>query len=125
MAVFFVIGPTGAANKSSQFYCKNGRKGVSVLTQGHSETLRHYHGALGFILLSKVLDYQGNPFTEDRLERDSEKIKRIHLVAQDREHPFSEDLNMEQAGVTDPNLPRLTKNALLVEVLQVGGAIGS
>ena len=41
---FSVTGPTDAANKLSEFYCRVCRKGVSVLTHGGYEIIRHFQG---------------------------------------------------------------------------------
>ena len=42
LAQFFVTGPTDAANKLSEFYCRVCRKDVSVLTHGEYEIIRHF-----------------------------------------------------------------------------------
>ena len=73
---FFVTGPSDAANMLSHFYCRLCRKNVSVLTHGHHEVLRHFQGRCHFapdqrLRLEtpgwRVLDFQGNPLTEDEL----------------------------------------------------------
>ena len=57
---------------------------MSVLTHGHHEVLRHLLGSRHFsrdqrLRLEtpgwRVLDFQGNPLSEDKLERQREKIK--------------------------------------------------
>ena len=75
---FFVTGPLDAANMPSQFYCLLCRKNVSVLTHGYHEVLRHFQGRRHFARDQRlrletpgwrVLYFQGNPLTEDELER--------------------------------------------------------
>ena len=130
---FFVTGSSDAANMPSHFYCRLCRKNVSVLTHGHHEVLRHFQGRRLFdrdqrlrleTLGWRVLDFQGNPLTEDELERQREKIQKGPLVVRDREHPFPEDLISDEAGVVDPQLPVLTKVSCLVDALKMGGSYG-
>ena len=79
LAQFFVTGPTDAANKLSEFYCRVCRKDVSVLTHGGYEVIRHFQGHRHFARDQRlrletpgwrVLDFDGNPLPEDEL-RDS------------------------------------------------------
>ena len=132
---FFVTGPSpsDAADMPSHFYCRLCRKNVSVLTHGHHEVLRHFQGRRHFardqpLRLEtpgwRVLDFQGNPLTEDELERQREKIQKGPLVVRDREHPFAKDLISDEAGVIDPQLPVLTKVSCLVDGLKMGGSYG-
>ena len=44
LAQFFVTGPTDAANKLSEFYCRVCWKDVSVHTHGGYEIIRHFQG---------------------------------------------------------------------------------
>ena len=106
------------------------RKNVSVLTHGHHEVLRHFHGRRHFARDQRlrletpgwrVLDFQGNPLTEDELERQRENIQKGPLVVRDREHPFAEDLISDEAGVIDPQLPVLTKVSCLIDALKMRG----
>ena len=85
---FFVTRPSDAANMPSHFYCQLCRKNVSVLTNGHHEVLRHFQGRRHFAREQRlrletpgwrVLDFQGNPLTEDELERQRGKIRRLLL----------------------------------------------
>ena len=123
--IFFVPELTDAANKPNQFYCWICRRDVFVLTHYHSETLPHFQGArhsprdqrlrldtYGW----RVLEYQGKPLTEDKLEQQWDKIRKGPLVAGDR---AAEQLITDEAGVTDPNLYMMTKVTSLVQVLQV------
>ena len=48
LAQFFVTGPTDAANKLSEFYCRLCWKDVSVLTHGSFEKIRHFQGLRHF-----------------------------------------------------------------------------
>ena len=130
---FFVTGASDAANMPSHFYCRLCRKNVSVLTHGHHEVLRHFQGRRHFARDQRlrletpgwrVLDFQGNPLTEDELERQRESIEKGPLVVRDREHPFAEDLISDEAGVIDPQLPVLTKVSCLVDGLKMGGSYG-
>ena len=72
----------------------------------------------------RVLDFQGNPLSEDELERQREKIRKGPLVVRDRENPFAEDLTTNEAGVVDPQLPVLAKVSCLVDALEMGGSYG-
>ena len=131
--MFFVTGPSDAANMPSHFYCQLCRKNVSVLTHGHHEVLRHFQGRRHFARDQRlhletpgwrVLDFQGNPLTEDELERQREKIQKGPLVVRDREHPSTEDLISDEAGVVDPQLTVLAKVSCLVHALKMGGSYG-
>ena len=130
---FFVTGPLNGANIPSHFHCRLCRKNASVLTHGHHEMLRHFQGRRHFARDQRlrletpgwrVLDFQGNPLTEDELERQREKIQKGPLVVRDREHPFAEALISDEAGVVGPQLPVLTKVSCLVDALQMGGSYG-
>ena len=130
---FFVTGPSDVANMPNQFYCRVCRKNVSVLTHGHHEVLRHFQGSRHFARDQRlrletpgwrVLDFHGNPLSEDELERQREKIRKGSLVVRDLEHPFAEDLITDEAGVVDPQLPVLTKMSCLVDALKMGGSYG-
>ena len=92
---FFVTGPLDAVNTPSHFCCRLCRKNVSVLTHGHHEVLRHFQGRRHFARDQRlrletpgwrVLDFQGNPLTEDELEQQREKIQKGPLVVRDSEH---------------------------------------
>ena len=130
---YFVTGPSDAANMPSHFRCRLCRKNVSVLTHGHHEVLRHFQGRRHFARDQRlrletpgwrVLDFQGNPLTEDELERQRKNIQKGPLVVRDREHPFAEDLISDKAGVIDPQLPVLTKVSCLVDGLKMRGSYG-
>ena len=130
---FSVTGPSDAGDMPSHFYCRSCRKNVSVLTHGHQEVLRHFQGRRHFardqcLRLEtpgwRVLDFQGNPLTEDELERQREKIQKGPLLVRDCEHPFVEDLISDEAGVIDLQLPVLTKVSCLVDGLKMGGSYG-
>ena len=107
---------------------------MSVLTHGHHEVLRHFQGRRHFARDQRlrletpgwrVLDFQGNPSTEDELERQREKIQNSPLVVRDREHPFAEDVISDEAGVIDdPQLPVLTEVSCLKDGLKMGGSYG-
>ena len=90
---FFVTAPSDVASMPSQFYCRMCRKNVSVLTHGHHEVLRHFRGSRHFARDQRlrletpgwrVIDFQGNPLSEDELERQKEKFKKDALVVRDR-----------------------------------------
>ena len=127
---FIVTGATNAAGKPSQFYCRICRKDVSVLTHGPHEVLRHFQGVKHFACDQRlkletpgwrVLDFEGNPFSESELERRRELILRGPLVIRDREYPFAENLIVDDSGAPDATLPVLAKVSSLIEVLQLGG----
>ena len=131
LAQFCVTGPTDAANKLSEFYCRVCRKDVSVLTHGGYEIMRHFPGHRHFdrdlrLRLEtpgwRVLDFNGNPLPEDELERQREKIMLAPLVVRDREYPFREDLILDASGNVDPKLPKLAKVSCLIDALRLGGS---
>ena len=131
LARFFVTGPTYAATKLSEFYCRLCRKDVSVLTHGISEVVRHFQGIRHFARDQRlrletpgwrVLGFDGKPLTEDELERQREKVLRAALVVRDREYPFREDLVPDASGNTVPQFPVLAKVSSLVDMLQLGGS---
>ena len=70
----------------------------------------------------RVLDVDGNPLREDKLERQREKFMLAHLVVRDRENNFREALFPDASGNVDPQLPMLPKVSCLVDALQLGGA---
>ena len=131
LAQFFVTGPTDAANKLSEFYCRVCRKDASVLTHGGYEIIRHFQGHRHFACDQQlhfetpgwqVLDFDGNPLPEYELERHREKIILAHLVVRDREYPLREDLIPDASGNVDPQLSMLGKVSCLVDALQLGGS---
>ena len=131
--MFFVTGPSDAANMPSHFYCRVCRRNVSVLTHGHHEVLRHLQGSRHFARDQRlrletpgwrVLDFHGNPLSQDDLERQREKIRTGLLVVRDREHLFAEDLIIDETGVVDPQGPVLAKVSCLVHALKMGGRYG-
>ena len=131
--MFFVTMPSDAANMPSQFYCRVCRKNVFVLTHGYHEVLRHFQDSSHFgrdqrLRLEtpgwRMLDFQGNPLSEDELERQRKTIRKVPLVLRDREHPFAEDLIIDEAAVVDPQLPVLTKVSCLVDALKMEGSYG-
>ena len=131
LGMFSVTGPSNAANMPSHFCCWVCRKNVSVLTHEHHEMLRHFEGSRHFARhqrlrletqRSRVLDFQGNPISENELERQREKIREGTLVVRNREHLFAEDLITDEASVTAPQLPVLTKVYCLVDALKMGGS---
>ena len=69
----------------------------------------------------RVLDFQGNPLGEGKLEHQRKKIRKRPRVVRDREHPFAEKLITDEAGVLHPQLPDLTKVSCLVDALKMGG----
>ena len=84
----FVTGLSDPANMPYHFYCRLRRKNVSVLTYGHHEVLRHFQGSLQFArdqrlrletLWWRVLDFHGNPLSDDELERQRGEIKKDPL----------------------------------------------
>ena len=120
-----------AANMPSHFYCRVRRKNVSLLTHGHHEMLRHFQGSRRFACDQRlrletpgwrVLDFHGNPLSEDELKRQRGKINKGLLVVRDSEHPFAEDSITDGAGVVGRQLPVLTKVSCLVDALRMGGS---
>ena len=104
-----------------------------MLTHGHHEVLRLFQGSRHFAREQRlrletpvwcVLDFHGNPSSDDELERQREKIRKAPFLVRDQEHPFAEDLITHEAGVVDPQLPVLTKVSCLVDALKMGGSYG-
>ena len=102
-----------------------------VITHGHHEVLRHFQGSGLFARDQRfhletpgwrVLDFHGNPLSEDELEWQRGTIKQGLLVVRDREHPFVGDLITDEAGAVDPQLPALTKVSCLVDALRMEGS---
>ena len=128
-----MTGLSDAANMSSHFYCRVCQKNVSVLTHGHHEVLRPFQGSRHFARDQRlrleapgwrVLDFHGNPLSEDKLEHQREKIRTGPLEIRDREHPFAEDLITDEAAFVDHQLPVLTKLSCLVDALKMGRSNG-
>ena len=131
VAQFFVTGPTNAANKLSEFYCRVCRMDVLVLTHGGYEVIRHFQGHRHFARDQRlrletpawrVLDFGCNQLPEKELERQREKIMLAPLVVRDREYTFRDDLIPDASGNVDPQLPMLAKFSCLVDALQLGGS---
>ena len=104
-----------------------------MLAIGHHEVLRHFQGRRDFARDQRlrletpgwrVLDFQGNPLSEDELERQREKIQKVSFVVRDREHPFAEDLITDEAGVIDTQLPVLAKVSCLMDAIKMRGSYG-
>ena len=83
LAQFCLTGPTDAANKLSEFFCRVCQKDVLVLTHGGQEIVRGFQGHRHFARDQRlgletpgwrVLDFEGNPVPGDGLERQREKI---------------------------------------------------
>ena len=119
-----------AAGKPSHLYCRFCRNDVSVLTHGPHEILLYYQGVKHFAHDQRlrvetpgwrVLDFEGNPFSQSELERRKEHILRGPLVFRDREYPFAEDLIVGESGALDATLPVVAKVSSLIEVLRLGG----
>ena len=100
-----------------------------MLAHGPHEVLRHFQGVKHFardqrLTLEtpgwRVLDFYGNPLSENELERRREFILRAPLVMRDREYPFAEDLIVDDSGAPDATLPVLAKVSSLIEVLRLG-----
>ena len=125
-----VTGATDAAGKQSHFYCRVCRKDVSVLTDGPHEILPHYQGVKHFAREQRlrletpgwrVLDFEGNPFSESELGWQKEHILRGPLVVRDREDPFADDLIVDESEAPDETLPVVAKVSSLIEILRLGG----
>ena len=69
-----------------------------------------------------MLDFHGNPLSDDELERQKRKMKEGPLVGRDREHPFSEDLVPDEADVVDLKLPILANVSCFMDILKKGGS---
>ena len=131
LAQFFFTGPTDAANKLSEFYCRLYQKDVLVLNHGGYEFICYFQGHRHFARDQRlhletpgwrVLDLDGNPLPEDELERQREKIMLALFEVRDREYPFREDLIPDASGNVDPQLPKLAEVSCLIDALQLGGS---
>ena len=128
---FFVTVQTDVANQPNHLYCRICKKNFSVLNHSHYEILRHsqenrnfpIHQKLRFETAGwKILDFEGEPKTEEELQQQKDKIRRGPLFVWDREHPFTEDLIIDEAWKFDPNLSPLRKVTSPMQVLQFGGS---
>ena len=126
---FFVTGATDAAGKPSHFYCRVCRKDVSVLTRGPHEILQHYQEVKHFARDQRLrletagwreFEFEGNPLTENELERRKKHILRGPLVVRDREYPFAEDLIVDESGALGATSPVVAKVSSLIELLRLG-----
>ena len=70
----------------------------------------------------RVQNFQSKHYSEDKREQQTDKNQKGLLVIRDREDPFTEDLIVDEARVSDPNLPLLTEVTSLVWVVQSGGS---
>ena len=127
----FVTGPTDASGKPSHFYSRICRKDVSVMKHRVHGILRHYQGTKLFqrdqrLRLEtpgwRVLDFEGNPMREEKVEQQRERILVAPQVVTDREYRFPEDLIVDSSGSVDVSLPVLAKVSALVEALRLGGS---
>ena len=109
-------GKTCLCSPMGTMKCCGISRGVVTLRVTSVCTLKHLGGA--------CWNFQGNPLTEDELERQRESIEKGPLVVRDREHPFAGDLMSDEAGVIDTQLPVLTKVSCLVDGLKMGGSYG-
>ena len=101
-----------------------------MLTHGPHEVLRHFQGVKHCARDQRlrletpgwrVLDFEGNPLSENELESRKEFILGGPPVIRDREYPFAEDLIVDDSGAPDATLPVLAKVSSLIEVLRLGG----
>ena len=120
---FFVTGPTDAAGKPNQFYCQVCWEHVCVHTHGPYEILWHFQGARHFprdqsLRLESpgwwVMDFKGNPLSDDELFPQCEKLLMTLRVKRRRERVFTEDLLVDQSGAADTNLPVLARVSSLM-----------
>ena len=100
-------------------------------THGHHEILRHFQGSKHFpsdqrLRLEtpglEMLDYEGNNMSPVEVERQREKIVRAPLVVRDIEHPFSQDVIVDETGEVDLNLGVMANFSSIIEVLRLGGS---
>ena len=82
-----------------------------MLTHGHHEIFRHFHGSKHFPRDQRlrfetpsweVMDYEGNAMSPAEVERQRERIMRGPLVVRDREYPFAEDVIVDETGAVEP-----------------------
>ena len=125
---FFATRPSDAANMPCHFFCRVCLKNVSVLTHGIIKCCGISKAVVTLPVISawvwkhRVLDFHGNPLSEDELERQRKTIRNGPFAVRDREHPFAEDLITDESGVVDSQLPVLTKVSCLVDALKMGGS---
>ena len=102
-----------------------------MLTHGPYEILRHFQGARHFpqdhrLRLKnpgwRILDFEGNLFSDVENGSQRESIFRAPLLKHDRERVFTEDLFVDQSGAADTTLPALTRVLSLTKVLRLGGS---
>ena len=103
---------------------------MSRCSHGPHEILRHYQGVKHFARDQqlrvetpgwRVLDFEGNPLSENELERRKEHILRGPLAVRDRDYPFAEHLIVDESAAPDATLPVVAKVSSLFEILRLGG----
>ena len=86
LGTFFVTRPQEVANMPSHFYRRVCRRIVFVLTHGHHEMLRYFHGSRHFARDQRlrlettgwpVLDFHGSALSEDELKRQRRKLRKV------------------------------------------------
>ena len=70
----------------------------------------------------RVLDFSGNPMSDEEIEHQRAKMMRQPPVRRDRQYPFCEDLISNETGVVDPQLHILAKVSSLLEVWRLDGS---
>ena len=68
-----------------------------------------------------MLDFEGKPLSDDKVERQKERFFRDPLLIWDREYPFAEDLIVDDSATRDATLPVPAKMSSPMGILRLGG----
>ena len=69
-----------------------------------------------------MLDFHGNPLSDDELPRQKEKLTKSPLLVRGREHLLAGDLIVDAVAVVDPQSPILSKLSCLMDALKMGSS---
>ena len=136
VAQFFVTGPTDASIKLSEFCYRICQKDVSVLTHSSSEILWNFQGIRHFARDQRlrietprlrVIGFDGKPLTEDKLERQHDKILRCSLSCLREREREGESSRFEKTRfrvLAETLVPNFLcwRKFHLVDVLLLGGS---
>ena len=127
----FVTGPIDLVARPRLLFCLLCGSDMSLLTNGAFGILQHCQGSMHFPMDQRsqletlglmVLFYSKKHMPEDEIERQRVKIMRIPHVRRDQDYRSCDDLNTDEAGVADTQLPTLAKLSPPPEVLRLSGS---
>ena len=65
----------------------------------------------------RIIDYEGNPMTEEEVEQQRQRVLRASQVVRDREYTSAEDIIVDIFGAVDVSIPVVAELSGLVEAL--------